>query len=210
MVRSVTLMLLSALAFTGCFILPDAKSPATGAVATGDPLNVVDDLKVWTTTSKEKVGETVYTDENGKEIGKGTSYADKTTVHTAQVWYLVQGPAKIDDEDFFRIAGDNDSLTRTQEMRAEAKKWNTRGKYTMIGGAVGVIAGIFVPQPLIRTILLAGGGLAVSGGWYMSYWGAQQMEPEVHAVDRSIADRAAKNYDQNLGHAAGVSMTKSF
>lgn len=210
MLRSVTLSLFATLAVTGCFILPDAQAPKTGAVATGDPLGVVDDLKVWTTTSKEKVAETTYTDENGKEIGKGTTYADKTEVHTAKVWYLVQGPERIDDEDFFKIAGDNDSLQRTQEMRAEAKKWNTRGKYTMIGGAVGVIAGFFVPQPLVRTLLLTGGGLAVSGGWYMSYWGAKQFEPEVHAVDRSVADRAAKNYDQNLGHSAGVSMSKSF
>jgi len=210
MLRSVMLSLIATLAVTGCFIMPDAQSPKTGAVATGDPLAVVDDLKVWTTTSKEKVAETTYTDSEGHEIGKGTTYADKTEVHTAKVWYLVQGPERIDDEDFFRIAGDNDSLQRTQEMRENAKKWNTRGKYTMIGGAVAVVAGIFIPQPLVRTLLMSGGGLAVSGGWYMSYWGSQQFEPEVHAVDRSVADRAAKNYDQNLGPSAGVSMTKSF
>jgi hypothetical protein len=193
-------------ALTGC-IFPDAKSPATGAVATGEQLNVVDDVKVWTTTSKEKVGETTYKDSTGAVVGTSDTYAEKTHVHAMKVWYPVQGTEQLADEDFFRIANDQKALDATLDMRADGKKWNRRGKITMIAGGVAFIAGIFVPNTIGRTVLMGGGGLAVSGGWYMSYWGAKQMDPENHAVDRSIAERAARSYNQQL---VGVSASKSF
>jgi hypothetical protein len=200
-------VLVSAAALTGCFVLPDAKSPATGAVATGEPLAVVDDVKVWTTTEKEKVGETVYKDENGNKIGTGETYQEKTRVHSMKVWYPVQGVQQLPDEDFFRIAGEEQALAETLAMRANGKKWNKRGKITMVAGGIGFIAGFFVPNATGRTLVMSAGGLAVSGGWAMSYWGAKQMDPEHHAVDRSIAERAARQYNQQL---VGVSATKSF
>ena len=49
------------------------QGPKSGAVASGAPLAVVDDVKVWTTQEKEKVGETEYTDEAGHVIGKSAS-----------------------------------------------------------------------------------------------------------------------------------------
>jgi hypothetical protein len=200
-------LLLLASTLTGCFAFPDAKSPKTGAVPTGEPLAVVDDVKVWTTTEKEKVGETVHKDSAGNTIGTSDTYQEKTRVHSMKVWYPVQGNEQLADEDFFRIAGDQKALDETLSMRENGKKWNRRGKITMIAGGVGFIAGIFVPHTVGRTLLMTGGGLAVSGGWYMSYWGAKQMNPEQHAVDRSIAERAARNYNQQL---VGVSATKSF
>jgi hypothetical protein len=209
MVRTIALGSSIAALMGGCFVLPDAKAPTGGAVATGEPLAVVDDVKVWTTTSKEKVAETVYKDSSGTTVGTADVYQDKTQVHSMKVWYPVQGTQQIPDEDFFRIAGDQNALTETDNMRANAKKWNTRGKFTMLGGIVGVVAGYFVPSTIGRTLLMTGGGIAVSGGWYMAYWGAKQMEPENHAVDRSIAERAARQYNQNLGNV-GVSMTRSF
>jgi hypothetical protein len=44
----------------------------------------------------------------------------------------------------------------------------------------------------------------------MSWWGAHQMNPETHAVDRSIADRAADRYNASLGGSAGVSFDRQF
>ena len=93
---------------TGCLLPKDG--PRGGAVASGAPLAVVDDVKVWTTTSKEKVAETEYTDSDGRAIGRSATYQDKTTVHTAKIWYPVQGTEQLSDEDFFRIAGDQRSL----------------------------------------------------------------------------------------------------
>jgi hypothetical protein len=195
---------------TGCMLLPDAKPPKGGAVATGAPLAVVDDVKVWTTQEKEKVGETVYTDASGNTIGKGETYKDTTKVHTMKVWYPVQGTEQLSDEDFFRIAGDQAALDATKQARDKAIDWNKKGKYTLAGGVAAMIAGYLIPNPTVQYVLLVGGGLAVSGGWYLAYWGAKQMEPEAHAVDRSVADRAAQQYNQGIGRSAGLSLSRSF
>ena len=45
---------------------------------------------------------------------------------------------------------------------------------------------------------------------YMTYWGAHQMNPETHAVDRSIAERAAQGYNSQLGKTVGVNVGRSF
>jgi len=211
MSRTVSLaltMAVAAVGFGGC--LMPAQGPQGGVVASGQPLAVVDDVKVWTTTQKEKVAETEYKDSTGKTIGTGTTYQDKTQVHSMKIWYPVQGTEQLRDEDFFKIAGDQKALDETLALRASGKKWNRRGMYTMGGGIVGMIVGYFIPQPAVRTALLLGGGLAVSGGYYMSFWGARQMNPETHAVDRSVADRAALQYNQSLGNAAGVNVTRKF
>jgi len=205
---SLVIMAFSAAIFGGC-LLP-AKGPKSGVVASGHPLAVVDDVKVWTTTQKEQVGETEYKDAQGNVIGTGTSYEDKTTVHSAKIWYPVQGTEQLADEDFFKIAGDQKALEETLELRASGKKWNRRGMYTMAGGVVGMIVGYFVPQQTVRTVLVVGSGLTVGGGYYMSMWGARQMNPETHAVDRSVADRAATQYNQGLGQAVGVNVSRKF
>jgi hypothetical protein len=182
----------------GCMAVPTARTPQTGAVATGEPLAVVDDVKVWTTTHNEKVGEAVHKDSRGNTVGSTDVYQERTQVHTQKVWYLVQGPEQIPDEDFFRIAGDDQALQATLEMRATAKKQARRGHIAMGVGAVGVIASFFIDQPLARTVLGLGGGLAISGGWYFSYSASKMMEPESHAVQRSIAERAARRYNEGL------------
>ena len=202
----IALVILPAL-LSGCFAFPDAKSPKNTAVATGEPVAIVDDVKVWTTTSKEKVGETVYKDSSGQTFATADTYQEKTRVHSMKVWYPVQGTEQLTDEEFFKITGEQNALQETLAMRENGKKWNGRGKITMIAGGVSFIAGIFVPNAIGRMVLMTGGGLAVSGGWYMSFWGAKQMDPEHHAVDRSVAERAARGYN---GQLTGVSAGTSF
>src|SRR5512139_2843691 len=121
---------------TGCFAFPDAQAPKNAAVATGEPVAVVDDVKVWTTTSKEKVGETVYKDSSGQTIATADEYQEKTRVHSMKIWYPVQGTEQLSDEEFFRITGEQKALEDTLAMRANGKKWNSRGKITMIAGGV--------------------------------------------------------------------------
>jgi hypothetical protein len=205
----------TATALGGCFILPDAKSPKTNAVATGEPLAVVDDVKVWTTTSKEKVGESVVKDSHGNTVGTVENYQDRTQTHSMKVWYGFQGAQQLADEDFFRIAGDQTALSKTEEHRLNAIKWNRRGKYLMVGGAIALIAGVAVAYaapttPVVAPVLEIGGGLALAGGWSAAFWGARQMQAEVHAVDRSLAERDAIQYNQQLGRTGGLSMGRKF
>lgn len=204
---ALTVFLPAALA-TGC-LLPEAKAPGGTAVATGEPLAVVDDVKVWTTTSKEKVGETVIKDADGSTIGTADHYEERTQVHSMKVWYPVQGNAQVADEDFFRIAGDESALTATNQLRARGQKWNFRGKVTMGVSAIGLVAGFFIPNVAVKSTLVLGGTIGLSTGWYMAYWGSRQMDPETHAVDRSIAERAAHQYNAQLG-VVGISAGTHF
>lgn len=209
MSRIALVFVAASLAATGC-IMPKNGPRAGGAVQTGEPLAVVDDVKVWTTTYKEKVAEAEYTDANGNKIGSAAVYEDRTQVHTQPIWYPVQGKAQLADEDFFRIAGDKSSLDETLAMRANGRKWRKRGMITLGGGIVGLIGSYFIPNPSARLAVTLGSTVAFAGGYYMMFWGAHQLNPETHAVDRSVADRAAIQYNQQLGHVGGVSLNKQF
>jgi hypothetical protein len=204
--RTALLLVIAAAALPACMVFPDAQRPKMGAVATGEPVAVVDDVKVWTTTEKEKVGETVYKDSSGSTVATADTYQEKTKVHSMKIWYPVQGNAQLSDEEFFKITGDQAALDETLSLRASGEKWNFRGKITLGIGAASFIASFFIPNTIGKTVTMAGGGLAMTGGWYMMYWGAKQMSPESHAVDRSIAERAARGYNQQLvGVSAGTS-----
>lgn len=199
---------LATAALAGC--ITAAKGPNSGVVATGEQLAVVDDVKVWTTTSKEKVAETEYKDASGATVGTGAVYADKTQTHTMKIWYPVQGHEQLADEDFFRIAGDQKALDETEALRANGKKWNHRGIGLMIGGVVGMVAGYAIDNSAAKTVLTLGGSLTALGGYYAAWWGAKEMNPETHAVDRSVAERAAQQYNTQIGHTVGMSVGKSF
>jgi hypothetical protein len=189
--------------------MPGQQAPG-GAVATGEQLAVVDDVKTWTTTSKEKVAETEYTDADGHVVGKGAVYQDKTTTHSMKIWYPVQGKQQLRDEDFFKITGDQNALSQTEAMRANGEKWRNRGYVIMGAGIVGSIVGYFVPNDTARLALEIVGGGAVAGGYYATYYGVQQMNPETHAVDRSVAERAANDYNSKLGKTGGVGLSGKF
>ena len=191
---------------TGC-MLP-AQSPKSGVVASGEQLAVVDDVKVWTTTSKEKVAETEYKDSDGNTIATGAVYQNKTQVHTMPIWYPVQGVQQLADEDFFSIAGDKPALDETLAMREDGKKWNHRGIGLMIGGGVVAIVGALIGNSTATPIMEIAGGLTVSGGYAAAAYGAKEMNPETHAVDRSMAERDALKYNQQLGHTVGINLVQ--
>jgi len=191
---------------TGCLMA--AQAPKSGVVASGEQLAVVDDIKTWTTTHKEKVGETEYKDSDGNVIATGTTYADKTETHQMKIWYPVQGAQQLADEDFFGIAGDKEAQDQTLAMRADGEKWNHRGIGIMVGGAVVAIAGYLIGNSTASPIMEIGGGLTVTGGYAAAAYGAREMNPETHAVDRSMAERDANKYNQQLGHTVGINVVK--
>ncbi len=194
----------------GC-LMPATNAPKTGVVATGEQLAVVDDIKTWTTTSKEKVAETEYKDSSGQTVGTAAVYQDKTQTHTMKIWYPVQGAQQLADEDFFKITGEQQALAETEALREKGHTWRNRGIGMMIGGAVGMIAGYVIGNPTVLELLEVAGGLTMAGGYYATYWGTHAMDPETHAVDRSIAERAALQYNSQLGgHTVGMGVTRHF
>lgn len=189
---------------SGCVLWPSVESPKTGAAATGQPLRIIDDVKVSSYVSRDKVAEIRYEDSSGESLGRSDVYANRQHTTAEMVWFPVQGYEVIDDADFFRIAGDQKSLDRTLERRAKLKRWNHRGKATALAGVAAVALSFVVGNPA-RTLLVLSGGLAVSAGWYLSLWTHQQMKPEYHAVDRMTAGLAAEQFNDTHGLSASRS-----
>ncbi len=179
----------------------------TTVVATGEQLAVVDDLKVWTTTSREKVGQTVHKDSAGSTIGTSDTYADRTRVHSAWVWFGVQGAQQLRDEDFFRIAGDDEALAQTLAMRDEGNRKIKRGWLVLGISGGAIVAGAFAPREEITAVTTLAGLIGMTVGGYMVVAGMGLVDPERHAVDRSVAERAARSYNQNVG---GLGVSRRF
>jgi hypothetical protein len=190
---------------TGCMLWPGASTPTLGAKATGEPLLIVDDVKVETKVTRDKVGELRVEDDAGQTVARGDLYANQRHTTAQLVWFPVQGSEVIPDEDFFRIAGDPAAVERSRARRERLQSWNRRGKIIALAGVAGVIGGIFVPNPA-KTLLVLGGGAAFATGWYVSFWSHQQVKPEHHAVEREEAVMAAQRYNKTLG----ISASRSF
>jgi hypothetical protein len=76
----------------------------------------------------------------------------------------------------------------------------------MIGGGVVAIVGALIGNSTATPIMEIAGGLTVSGGYAAAAYGAKEMNPETHAVDRSMAERDALKYNQQLGHTVGINL----
>jgi hypothetical protein len=176
-----------------CFVLGCAASPKH-VVATGEQLDVVDDIKLYTT--QEKVAETVHKDSAGGTIGTSDTYAER--VHASPIWYGVQGNQKLADEDFFRIAGDKEGLDATLALRQSGHRWKKIGWGTILGSCGVVVGDLFVPEGGAQALIGLGALLAGSAGALMVVYGDSKLNPDNHAVDRSLAERAARQYNATL------------
>jgi hypothetical protein len=192
-----------ALSLTGCFLGIGTKGPQNGAVVTGKPLAVVDDVKVWTTEYQEKVGTTVHHDAGGNAIGTSDTYATRTQVHSKNVWYPVQGSEQISDEDFFRIAGDDEARDETRRLKSRAKRRLRIGQAALGVGIVASVAAYFVPGTTPKLALSLGGLGGSIGGYFVIRGAVEQLEPDHHAVPRSRAEVAAERYNRQLGVGVG-------
>jgi hypothetical protein len=132
MQKSMVLSCLATLVGSGCI---SAARPPMVATATGERLEVVDDVVKWTTQEKVQVGEVEFTDDKGKSEGKAKVYENQQKQHSVNIWYPVQGTQALSDEEFFQIAGDTSALDRTLKLRSEGEQRQTTGHYLIGGGA---------------------------------------------------------------------------
>ncbi|MEJ7602075.1 MAG: hypothetical protein WKG01_29530 [Kofleriaceae bacterium] len=185
----------------GC--LPAPHGPRSGAVPTGDRVAVVDDVKTWTTTYEEKVGSTDYKNADGEVVASSDRYATRQQRHAKKIWYPVQGPSQITDEDFFRITGDQLSLERSEALRAKGRRYAALGTGSMLVGIASMIAARFVTGNQGLMIgLYSGGGIVGLAGGYGFMRGREMQSPDNHAVDRSTAELDARRYNGSLGRPA--------
>jgi len=196
---------ISALCIAGC--LPGPRGPSSGAVATGERVAVVDDVKRWTTTYDEKVGSTDYKNADGEVVGSSERYATRKQQHSKLIWYPVQGRSQITDEDFFRITGNSTALERSEAYRAKGRRYAAVGTGAMILGIASMIAARFVTdnQGLMIGLYSGGAIVGLAGGYgFMRGW--EMQHPDNHAIDRSQAELDARRYNAGLprGPSLGV------
>jgi hypothetical protein len=177
------------------------RGPQGGAVKTGERVAVVDDVKVWTTQYQERTGTTEHRDGDGNVVGSSDTYRDRTAVHRKKIWYPVQGKHQITDEDFFKITGDEIAMKKSQAHRASGRLYSGLGIGGMLVGIAGMIAGrvAMADNQNLGIGLYCGGGAIGLAGAYSFYVGREMQSPDSHAVDRSVADNAARAYNRQLG-----------
>jgi hypothetical protein len=182
------------------------RGPQGGAVKTGERVAVVDDVKVWTTQYQEHTGTTEHRDGDGNVVGTSDSYRDRTAVHSKKIWYPVQGKEQIRDEDFFKITGDEISMKKAQDHRETGRLYSGLGMTGMLVGIAAMIAGryIIADNQGLGIGFYSGGAIVGLAGAYGFYLGREMQSPESHAVDRSVADTAAREYNRQLGASVGI------
>jgi hypothetical protein len=192
-----------ALVLGGC-----ATLPGIGAPMTGEPLHVESRLVTDTYSVKEKVGEVQHKDAQGRSIGTSDMYQDRLVTSHHMVWHPVQGRDGIDDQDFFRIAGDTEAEEQVRQFRETGITLNRAGLGVIAASAASLIGGVVISRAsggsAIGSGMLYGGAFGFSIGSVLAYMGLGRVAPGVHPVDESRARVAAHRYNAELARAAAV------
>jgi hypothetical protein len=184
-----------------------ATLPVTGTQATGEPVAVDSRLHTFQYTTQEKVGEVQYRDANGNSAGTSTVYADRVHTGQALVWKTYQGQSPLDDEDFFRITGDQATAQEIRESRETGILLNKIGWIGVAVGAAAIVGYLALTRSNDPGVQSAGygagtlGSVAAAGGGGLIWWGILKAKAEhpVNDVDRASADAAA--YNRKLSRA---------
>jgi hypothetical protein len=103
--------------------------------ATGEPLDVVDEIVTVTDTERVEVGTIVDSNNNSYSV-----MGDRPVTRSERVVYGTQGGQRVDDESFFRIVGDAEAVARYDE-------YHQYGAFL----ATGAVAGIGVATAVVAT-----------------------------------------------------------
>jgi hypothetical protein len=215
-VSGASLVLLGALASSawGC-----AHLPKTGAETTGEPLNVEFRTETHTYTTQAKVGEVVNRDSSGRVVGTSEVFENRTGSYDVQRWQVFQGETPIDDQDFFRIGGDEATAKEIAASRQSGMTMNRVGIGMMIGGGVLAVGGFALASLLTKTDSTTGvtstpgwaypaasiGMVTVSVGGILTFIGLAKVKREHPIEDPQRANAVAKKYNKSLGGGAAAS-----
>jgi hypothetical protein len=142
--RSIAPVLAMAALSMGC-----ASLPKTGAQDSGQALYVDVTSENVQYVAKVKTGDVVHKDASGNVIGTSEAYEDKMMSYNITRWAAFQGEDKLDDEDFFRIAGDNQAADQIHNYRAAGVSMNRIG-WIMAAVGGGVILGGIVLYATVK------------------------------------------------------------
>lgn len=201
-----------ALALGGC-----VHMPKTGVKATGEPLAVDIRTEHHEYVGKARVGEVVNKDASGRVVGTSEVYEDRMMAYNVTRWQVFQGDSPIDDEDFWRIAGDTESAEKIKAMRERGVTTNHVGLGLLLGGLAAVGASLALRPALTETdpttgidttpawpmYMMTGGLITASVGGVMMFMGSAAVKRQHPIDDPILARRTAKKYNKTLGAGGG-------
>jgi len=171
-----------------------AGNPATGVESNNGLLRVQYSSGTGTYVSNDVVGTDVHRDENGNEIGSTDHLEARQHSYEWSDWKYFQGPDELDEQDFYRIAGDKDAENKVDMLRASAARKMKIGMPLMIAGYAAMIVlsavGKSSGNDTVASLGYIGGTAAGTIGGLVWYWGKAEMENR-HHLPMSRADKDA-------------------
>jgi hypothetical protein len=129
--RRALFLLMTGVLLSACLI---SSNPATGRQASGQRLLVKSESGTGVTTTNDVVGSgTVHHNDGSLSTVELRGDVDHAFVWHTYSWY--EGTAAIDEQDFFRLAGDRGSAERVATARAGAGRMQKIG-LAIIAGAL--------------------------------------------------------------------------
>jgi hypothetical protein len=176
-----------------------ATIPQTGALPSGEPLQLETTFETQRAMRPSRIGGAMLSD---------TPVGESQAVTLVQMrWVPKQGESPVDDEDFFRIAGDERSANQIASYREKSLWLHRGGVIAALAGLASVVATITINASSPRkmsdsgTVMLLSASTLVTGfGAATAAVGAAQLERDHHPVDLLRAHSAALTYNERLGY----------
>ncbi len=179
-------LLASFVAFGGC-----ASNGATGVASNGGVLRVQYSSGIGTYVSDDVVGTDVNRDANGNEIGTTDHVEARSHSYAWSDWKYYQGRDELDEQDYYRLAGDMDAERRIAAIRTSASRKQRIGVPLAIAGyaAVAVLGTIALSSnhDTLAAVSYIGGAAAGTVGGLLWYWGYSDLDNR-HLLPRSRAE----------------------
>lgn len=195
------------------------QMPKVGVEPTGEPLSVDIETRSYTYTTEEKAGEVVHKDSSGRNLGSSEVYVERQKTAYYDVWHPMQGNHRLDEADFYRIAGDT---AMSDDILKRRKRAHTTNRIGVFGGGAAVAAGLGLmyarlfsydptnsPQSNGMGLLYASSGLLITGAisMWIGYIAAGKLRKEFRFTEYQDAVDAANGFNSSDPAPAPESMS---
>jgi hypothetical protein len=175
-----------------------AANPATNTAANGGAFRVRYATGTGTYVSNDVVGTDVHRDAAGNEVG--TTDHVQAVEHNYQWndWKYFQGRDELDEQDYYRLAGDLQASDSVAGIRASAALKMKIGVPLMAAGIAALLLEVYAQGQGNSTLATLGSYSSAAfgaGGIAVWYWGSSEMK-KPHHLPMSRADQSADIIEQ--------------
>jgi hypothetical protein len=178
------------------------------------PITVYDRVETHSGVRSVATGSAQTVNGNGEVVGTTTFYQNRVVRWKERNWYPLQGQERLDDESFYRIAGDQDAVKLYADYHESGVTKHKIG-WGLLGGGIALLGGGIAMAVVARdgddrglsyggyltmAIGLAAGGV---GGW-LAVAGKRQAEITDHRLVEDARRMKADAEHYNLAFAAAL------